>query len=126
MASAKFLIFPSEYYETFALTVVEALSQGTPVIAADLPSVAEMVQDNRTGLRFIPGDAEDLAAKVRSICADPVLYQSMRRECRRVYEQRYTDEINYELLIDIYNRARVLSQVSGISPLQQQSLRVLQ
>jgi glycosyltransferase involved in cell wall biosynthesis len=105
MASAKFLIFPSEWYEPFALTIVEAFSRGTPVLAADLESIGELVKDGQTGLRFIPGDAGDLASKAIAMLADEETYQAMRRRCRQVYEQRYTDSINYSLLTSIYERA---------------------
>jgi glycosyltransferase involved in cell wall biosynthesis len=107
MASARFLIFSSESYEPFALTIVEALSRGTPVLAADLASVTELVQVGRTGFRFTPGDADDLAAKASMLLENAATYREMRRHCRSLYEQRYTDTINYELLMDIYERASI-------------------
>ena len=110
MAGAKFLIFSSESYEPFALTIVEAFSQGTPVLAADVASVAELVKHGGTGFRFAPSDPDDLAAKASLFMADPAGYQEMRRECRRIYDERYTDTINYKLLMDIYRRARALPQ----------------
>ena len=87
------------------MTLLEAFSQGTPVLATNLESIAEFVTDGETGLRFIPGDAEDLAAKAASIGADVSKYHAMRRECRRTYEERYTEEINYKMLMDIYAAA---------------------
>jgi glycosyltransferase involved in cell wall biosynthesis len=107
MAGARFLIFPSEWYEPFALTIVEALSCGTPILAADLASVAELVQVGRTGFRFTPGDADDLAAKASMFLADAATYCEMRRQCRTLYEARYTDAINYKLLMDIYERVSI-------------------
>jgi glycosyltransferase involved in cell wall biosynthesis len=105
MAAAKFLIFSSEWYEPFALTVVEALSQGTPVIAADIGANAALVEDGRTGLRFIPGNAEDLAAKIELFLSNSSNYRGMRLQCRNVYEDRYTDKVNLKLLTDIYTTA---------------------
>lgn len=105
MANATFLIFSSEWYEPFALTIVEAFSRGTPVLAADLESIAELVKHGHTGLCFTPGDADDLAAKASLMIADTAGYQKMRLQCRRVYEERYTEKINYRLLMNIYNRA---------------------
>jgi glycosyltransferase involved in cell wall biosynthesis len=105
MAGARFLIFSSESYEPFPLTVVEAFSQGTPVLAANLESIGELVKDGKTGLRFIPGDARDLAAKAEAMVADSPSYPEMRRECRAVYEERYTEELNYKMLTHIYGEA---------------------
>jgi glycosyltransferase involved in cell wall biosynthesis len=105
MANAAFLIFSSEWYEPFALTIVEAFSRGTPVLAADLESISELVKDGKTGLCFTPGDAADLAAKATSMIANGAVYRTMRRQCRRIYEERYTEKINYRLLMNIYKRA---------------------
>jgi glycosyltransferase involved in cell wall biosynthesis len=105
MAAAKFLIFSSEWYEPFALTIVEALSRGTPVIAADIGANAALVEEGRTGLRFIPGDAEDLAAKIEMFLTNTSNYRATRLQCRKVYEDRYTDKINLKLLTDIYATA---------------------
>jgi glycosyltransferase involved in cell wall biosynthesis len=105
MAGARFLIFSSESYEPFPLTIVEAFSQGTPVLAADLESVAALVKDGQTGLRFTPGDAADLAAKAALMSSNTQSYGTMRRECRHIYEERYTETINYRMLMDIYAKA---------------------
>jgi glycosyltransferase involved in cell wall biosynthesis len=109
MAAARCLVFPSEWYEPFGLTIVEAFARGTPVIAADLASIHELIQDGVTGYRFTPGDADDLTAKLLSICPESESYRAMRRQCRRLYEQQYTDTRNYQLLIDIYENAMALS-----------------
>lgn len=111
MADARFIIFPSESYETFALTIVEAFSRGTPVLAADLESIWELVRDGETGLRFAPGDADDLAAKGRCLLSDTSAYRAMRLRCRSLYEERFTEEINYGLLMDIYGRVCVRAVV---------------
>lgn len=105
MAEARFVICASECHEAFGLTIVEALSCGTPVLAADTASIEEIVEDGRTGFRFKAGDAEDLVAKAALLIAGDADYQEMRRICRAVYEERYTDSINYGLLIEIYQRA---------------------
>jgi glycosyltransferase involved in cell wall biosynthesis len=124
MADARFLIFPSESYETFALTIVEAFSRGTPVLAANIESVADLVKDGQTGFRFIPGDAEDLSAKAALLSADTVGYQAMRHQCRRVYEERYTDKRNYKMLIDIY-RNSIASARRPVSSIAQAEIKEL-
>jgi glycosyltransferase involved in cell wall biosynthesis len=115
MASASFLIFSSEWYEPFSLTIVESLSLGTPILAANLPSIAELVKDGQTGLRFTPGDANDLAAKATLLLSSFVDYQQMRRSCRSIYEQCYTDKVNYKLLLNIYRQAIASTQSQTLS-----------
>lgn len=105
MQAASVLIFPSECYEGFPMTIVEAFSCGLPVIASRLGSMAEIVEDGVTGLHFVPGDADDLAAKVRWAEAHPEEVQVMGRNARKAFEERYTEGANYRTLLSIYREA---------------------
>lgn len=104
MAKAKFLAFPSELFETFGRTVVEAFSQGTPVLAADLGGVRNLVVEGVTGYRFPPGNVDALVDGALRFSANDN-YQQMRANCRRLFLSKFTGEINYTLLIKIYARA---------------------
>ena len=104
MGEAMFLVFPSRWYETFGLVVIEAFAKGTPVIAANIGAIAELVDSGRTGLHFRPGDAEDLTAKVEWVLANPAKLSQMRREARAEFETKYTAEKNYQKLMEIYER----------------------
>lgn len=103
MGAAKVLLFPSEWYETFGRVVVEAFAKGTPVLAADIGGVAELVESGRTGLRFRPGDAEDLALKLEWCLNHPTEMAQMRRNARVEFETKYTAEQNYQMLMSIYS-----------------------
>jgi glycosyltransferase involved in cell wall biosynthesis len=105
MSNARFLICASECVEAFGLTIVESLSRGTPVLAAYSDSVAELVEEGKTGLYFASGDADDLATKAAQLASDTSTYSEMRVQCRRTFEERYTDKSNYKLLMEIYRRA---------------------
>jgi glycosyltransferase involved in cell wall biosynthesis len=104
MAKARFLVFPSESFETFGRAIVEAFSQGTPALAADLGAVRELVEDSATGYRFPSGNVEGLiAAALRFPVGED--YQRMRGNCRNIFLGRFTGEVNYPLLTEIYARA---------------------
>lgn len=104
MRKARFLVFPSEWYETFGRTVVEAYAQGTPVLAADLGGVRELVEEGVTGYRFPMGNAGALAAGALRFPSGED-YERMRANCRRMYLSKFTAEINYALLTEIYAQA---------------------
>ncbi|MCH7902427.1 glycosyltransferase family 4 protein [archaeon] len=67
LGGAKFLVFPSVWYEGFPVTIVESLSSGTPVITTDLGSMREIIHDKEHGLLFEPGNSNDLKEKVLSV-----------------------------------------------------------
>jgi glycosyltransferase involved in cell wall biosynthesis len=102
---ARFLVFSSEWYETFGLTMVEAFASGVPVICSRMGAMQEIVDDGRTGLHFTPGDAEDLAEKVEWAWKFPERMKLMGKEARREYENKYTAEKNYPRLMEIYQHA---------------------
>lgn len=105
LQDAKFLLFPSESYETFGRTIVEAFATATPVIAAGHGAGAELVTDGVTGFHFRPRDPLDLAAKVLHLNSHPSVLVEMRAAARREFETRYTADINYQSLVAIYHRA---------------------
>ena len=102
---ARFLVFPSEWYEGFSLAVIEAFACGVPVVASRLGGMRRIVTDGRTGLHFRPGDPEDLAAKVEWAWTHPKEMEAMGRMARAEYEAKYTAERNYPMLMQIYERA---------------------
>ena len=55
------------------LTLVEAMSQGVPVVASRIGGIPEIIEDGVTGLLFEPGNAADLAEKMLRLWRDPEL-----------------------------------------------------
>jgi glycosyltransferase involved in cell wall biosynthesis len=104
MKEARFLIVPSECYETFSAAICEAFSCGAPVICTRLGAMEELVKHGCTGLQFDPGNSEDLAVKVDWAWEHPAEMELMGREARQEYAAKYTSERNYEILMEIYRR----------------------
>jgi glycosyltransferase involved in cell wall biosynthesis len=105
MRSARALVFPSEWYEGFPVTIAEAFAHGLPVIASRLGAMAELVEEGRTGLLFRPGDVDDLERALAWAASHPEDSERMGENARRVYERRYTPQRNFDMLMDIYQRA---------------------
>lgn len=106
MRDASFLVLPSEgYYETFGLVSIECYARGVPVLASRIGVMTEIVVDGVTGLHFSPGDGADLAAKATWLWEHPVEARRLGRQARAQYEQNYTPDRNYQLLLSIYERA---------------------
>jgi glycosyltransferase involved in cell wall biosynthesis len=110
VGSASMLVVPSLWYEGFPMVVVEALALGTPVVASRLGSLAEIVDDDRTGIHFNPGDADDLTAKVSALAGDTDRLARMSGNARATFLDRYTDARNLEMLEAIYGDAVALAR----------------
>lgn len=105
MRRSTFLVLPSICYENFPRTVVEAFACGLPVIASRMGSMAVLVKEGETGLLFNPGDAQDLVTKIEWAQAHPAEMAQMGRHARRQYEQEFNAEVNFDLLMAIYQEA---------------------
>ena len=105
MKKADVLIFPSEWFEGFPLVIAEALACGLPVITSDIGSQAEIIRNGYSGLHFRSGDPDDLRTKVDWLLNHPDSQEKMGRNARKEYEEKYTPERNYQILLDIYARA---------------------
>jgi len=99
---ANLLIMPSEWYETFGRTIIEAFSAGTPVLASRLGAMAELVGDDCEGKLFTPGDAEDLRHQVAIMYAQPEQMMRWGKNARLKYERLYDANSAYESLSAIY------------------------
>lgn len=105
MKDALFLVFPSLCYEGFPMTIVEAFSVGLPVIASNLGSITTIIKSGESGLLFTPGDPNNLVSKVRWMLINRNSLFYMRANARKEFETKYTAEINYRMMMDIYQSA---------------------
>jgi glycosyltransferase involved in cell wall biosynthesis len=101
VGNAAFLVFPSEWFETFGQVAIEALAKGTPVVASCIGAIPEMVNVN-SGLLFRPSDPTDLATKIDFLLADPQRLAQLRLTARIEFESKYTADRNYQLLKAVY------------------------
>ncbi len=116
MKQARFLVLPSLWYEGFPMVMAESLACGTPVLGSRLGAIEEIITDGRTGLHFTPGDPTDLGEKIEWAWNHPSELTAMGREARRDYESRYTSEMNYSLLMAIYQQViKAHSEADGRS-----------
>jgi glycosyltransferase involved in cell wall biosynthesis len=98
------VIVPSEWYETFGLTVLEAFAHGRPVIASTIGALPELVNDGEDGLLFPPGDVLALREKILWASKNSDLLVKMGQFGRKKVETLFTAERYYRELISIYRR----------------------
>jgi glycosyltransferase involved in cell wall biosynthesis len=104
IGNARFVIVPSECYETFGLVIAEAFACGTPVVASRIGSLDELVLEGVTGHKFTSGDPADLARVTRIMLTDEAVLRGMRVAARAYFEAHLTEARNLELLTGIYAR----------------------
>ena len=99
---AAFTVTPSEWYENYPMSVLEALACGTPVIGAQIGGIPEIVRDGETGLIFPPGDVDALAKKIEYLLDNPDESIRMGRVGRSQIEQINGPASHYAATLAVY------------------------
>jgi glycosyltransferase involved in cell wall biosynthesis len=119
MAQARVVIVPSLWQETFGLVVVEAMAAGTPPVASEHGSFAELITPGLDGVLFPPGDAEALALVLADVAADPGRYRDYGDQARVSYEQRFNPDDHVHRLVEIYRFAIANPVSTGLATARQ-------
>jgi glycosyltransferase involved in cell wall biosynthesis len=115
--NARILLFPSLMFETaVAVSVIQALSAGTPVIISDVCAAAPIIVKSGAGTTFKSGDPDDLLRVVEALWHDESRLQEMRRSARALYESTFTAEAAYERMIEIYKEAMEARAARKVAP----------
>lgn len=93
------MLFTIDWPEPFGLVMIEAMACGTPVVAYRRGSVAEVMEDGRTG--FV---VDDLEAAVHAV---ENLDSIERATCRAVFDQRFTCTRMAKDYLAVYRRLAV-------------------
>jgi glycosyltransferase involved in cell wall biosynthesis len=92
---AKFVVFPSEWYENCPLSVMEALALGTPVLAADSGGTPDLIEAGVNGELFTSGNARELRDKIRQLWDSPAkervttTFMSTTEYCQKLVAEVY-------------------------------------
>jgi len=103
LKEARVLIFPSVWYETLGLVVLEAAAFGIPSIVADTSAARELIDDGVTGLLFKSGDVNDLEEKISILKSDDLVRQLGEKAHSRYWSDPQTKESHIVALHKLFN-----------------------
>lgn len=102
--NSRFVIVPSEWYENNPMTVVESYAVGTPVIAARIGGIPEIVKDGSTGFLFESGNFISLTDAInKAIEMTKEQYASISRECQIFASEHFNQETYVARLVKFLN-----------------------
>ncbi len=100
------LVVPSEWYENFPVTVLEAFMAAKPVVASRMGGLPYIVDEGQSGLLFEAGKAGELAQKIQSLVGDPAGAARMGACGRRLSETKYGPEQGYNNLMKVFSQVQ--------------------
>jgi glycosyltransferase involved in cell wall biosynthesis len=99
-----FVILPSECYENFPYSVLEAFAYKKPVIGSRIGGIPELVKNWETGLLFKPGDSDELCLKIKFLLEHPDKTKALGENAKAFVEQNLIVESHYYKLYEIYKQ----------------------
>ncbi|MEO8070455.1 MAG: glycosyltransferase family 4 protein [Acidobacteriota bacterium] len=100
------VILPSRS-EGQPVTVLEAFADGTVVAVSDIPELAELVEDDVTGVLFKTDDSRSLAAAIARMIAMPATQRRrLRAEARAAYLSEFSEDAMMRRYFEAYRAAR--------------------
>lgn len=102
MAGWDVFVLPS-IHEAFGITLVEAMSQGVPVVATRVGGIPEIVDGSVTGLLAEPGDAVDLGKKIIMVLENHELAGKLGKSGAEFVKSRFAAERMIERTSELYS-----------------------
>ncbi len=94
-------IAPSRF-ESFGLIFLEAMIFSKPVIGTNVSGIPEAVSDGVSGILIEDENSEDLKNALIKLIENKDIRESMGKNGRRIYEEKFTAEIMANKFIDYY------------------------
>jgi glycosyltransferase involved in cell wall biosynthesis len=104
IADSQFTVLPSHAYETLGKTILESHAQARAVIASDMGSRRELIEEGKTGLLYRMGDVGQLCAAVEFLSSQPGLAQKMGLAGQERIKNNHTPLSHYHALVELYER----------------------
>lgn len=103
LAGARFLIFPSLWYEGFPIAILEAMASGVPVLASRRGSLGELARAHSGGVTFEAGIDRSLAFAVKRLWCDVDRCRNLGQAARIAFDSSYDEAAGYRALADLYS-----------------------
>ncbi len=102
IANSKGVILPTQWYEGFPMIIVEAFSVGNLVLCSDLGNAGSIVKEGVTGYKFQNDSVDGIVEAVEKTEVKPLDYEKIYK----MYREKYSGEVNYKMLKEIYDRVQ--------------------
>ena len=103
--NSRIVVIPSRCYEGFPNVIVTGMMLKRPIITVSHGAPGSIITDDKNGMLFTPGDGDMLTEKIAELYPNINRCKVMGEAGSSEAEQKYTREIIWQTLEEIYQRA---------------------
>jgi L-malate glycosyltransferase len=90
LANAKILLIPSQAFESFGLTSIEAMSLSVPIVSTNTGGLPEVICGSNSGFICESNNPVEFSDSIIKLLKNDSLRSSLGKNGRKYYEQNYT------------------------------------
>lgn len=102
----------SSYFEGLPGAIVEAMAAGKPVVAFDIPSLKEVVEDGFSGILVRERNVNKFAESIIQLAENPEIARKMGERSQKIVRERFDIRQNVKSLQVVYQK--MLNGSSGV------------
>lgn len=100
LSQVEILVMPSQSFESFGYTALEAMSCGVPVVVTNVGGLPEVVEDGKCGYVIQKNDIQGFAKSVNQLLED----KDLRKRMGEAGIKRYNNYFNVSQMVEEYER----------------------
>lgn len=110
---ANITVFPSIWYETFGIVIIESFKYSTPVIASNIGGFPELIENGCNGFLFEAGNVEELKKLLENLIENP---NELKRLSINAFEssKKYSMEEHTQRLTRLYEELLKQKRSQGV------------
>lgn len=89
MSNATLYVFPSVEEGASALSILDAMKEGLPIVSTNVDGIPEDIEDNKSGLLVPPKNPTALADAIGKLLKNPTLAKRLGHQAKIRYQQKF-------------------------------------
>ena len=89
IARASVLVVPSQAYESFGLSIIEAMALGVPLVTTDVGGIPEVLKNSNAGYVCSKNNSLEFAHAIKKILSNSILASTLGQNGRIAFENRF-------------------------------------
>lgn len=100
--NSRFVVVPSIWYENCPYSILETMEIGKPIIGSQIGGIPELIENEKNGFLYKYNDINELSEKMKILFTDTKIVKNQSKMSRMIYEEKYSENIYYNEIINIY------------------------